>query len=128
MNPDLFTRSDELLVYYMENIYLSINKEMGRNAYFSFKVINFDVVFEYDKVREILSKHLETAINKSVKLKGVVDNRHEFNDLESSDLGVLVITVLMEAYDGRKIKEYIMAFPKVVNKFYYRTLYTNYRI
>lgn len=120
MNPDLFTRSDELLVYYMENIYLSIKKEMGINAYFTFKVINFDVVFEYDKVREILSKHLETAINKSVKLKGVVDNRHEFNDLESSDLGVLVVTVLMEAYDGRKIKEYIMAFPKVVNKFYYR--------
>ena len=68
MNPDLFTRSDELLVYYMENIYLSIKKEMGINAYFTFKVINFDVVFEYDKVREILSKHLETAINKSVKL------------------------------------------------------------
>ena len=96
-------------------LYLSIQKTMGYDAYFTIKINGFTVIEDYDTVRQILSKYQEAAIKKSVKLRGATENRFNFIDLRESDVKILVIEIFIEAYDGREIIESVLAIPRVVN-------------
>lgn len=115
MNKDLFVRSDEEIIRYVKMLYLSIQKTMGYDAYFTIRINNFTVIEDYDTVRSILSKYQEAAIKKSVKLRGSTENRFNFIDLRESDVKILVIEIFIEAYDGREILESVLAIPRVVD-------------
>lgn len=115
MNPDLFTRDDNEIVRYMQMLYLSIQKTMGYDAYFTIRINKFTVIEDYDTVREILSKYQEAAIKKSVKLRGATENRFNFIDLRESDVKILVVEIFIEAYDGREILESVLAIPRVID-------------
>lgn len=120
LNEAFFRRSDEKILYYLKLIYKSIQRTMGVDSYFTIEVRNFEVVEDYNQIREILSKYQEILINKSTKLKGAIDNRYDYIDLKASDLKLLIVTFYIEAYDGKELIESLMAVPRVINKFYFR--------
>ena len=115
MDPNLFTRDDNEIVRYMQMLYLSIQKTMGYDAYFTIRINKFTVIEDYDTVREILSKYQDAAIKKSVKLRGATENRFNFIDLRESDVKILVVEIFIEAYDGREILESVLAIPRVID-------------
>lgn len=118
-NPDLFERSDDKIIYYLKLIYRSIQRTMGVDSFFTLKVENFEVIEDYNKIRELLSIYLENLINKSTKLKGSIDNKYNFIDLKSTDIKLLVTTLLLEAYDGKELIDCIIAVPRITNKFFF---------
>ena len=119
-NKDLFVRSDDLIIYYLENIIKSIEREMGVNGYFTIKVHNFTVVDDYKQIIDILQQYQANVISKSSKLKASTDNRYDFIDLKESDLRLLIVTYYIEAIDGREMFDIIIAIPKVIEKFYFK--------
>ena len=70
INPEFFKRDDNKTIYYLKLLYKSIQRTMGKNAYFTINVDHFDEVDDYEQIRNILSKYQDAAIKKSVKLKG----------------------------------------------------------
>ena len=132
LNPKLFERDDEKIIYYLKLIYRSIQRTMGVNSYFTIKVENFEVIEDYNKIREILSTYQENLINKSTKLKGSIDNRYNYIDLKPTDLKLLLTTFLLEAYDGKELVDCLIAVPRVVDKFFFRInnhyLYSMYQL
>ena len=119
-NPQLFQRSDEEIIYHLENIIKSAEREMSVGGYFTIRVMGFKVVEDYNEVRHILRDYQEIAINKSSKLKGITDNRYDFIDLKESDLKLLIVTYYIEAADGREMFDVLIAIPRVIDKFYFR--------
>ena len=119
-NKELFTRSDGKIIYYLENIIKSAEREIGNNVYFTVKVKKFTVVDNYAEVIDILGKNLAASISKSAKLKNSIDNRYDFIDLKESDLKLLIVTYYIEAPDGREMFNVIIAVPRVIEKFYFK--------
>lgn len=119
-NPQLFNRSDDNIIYYLENIIKSTERQMGVNGYFTIKVQNFTVVDNYKDIINILGTNLATTIARSSKLKSTMDNRYDFIDLKDSDLKLLIVTYYIEAQDGRELFDIIIAVPRVIEKFYFK--------
>lgn len=118
MNTDLFKRTDEDMIEYLKQLYLSIQKTMGVDAYFTIAVEDFQVVEDYATIKKILEKHQSYNIQKSVKLRGNTDNRYSFIDLKESDVKLLIVNLFTEAYDGKDRFETVLAVPRVVNNQY----------
>lgn len=119
-NQKLFYRSDDEIINHLKKIIKSCEREMSVGGYFTIRVEKFQVVENYDEVTAILQKYQEANINRSSKLKGVVDNRYDYIDLKESDLKLLVVTYYIEAADGREMFDVIIAVPRVIDQFYYR--------
>lgn len=118
MNADLFKRTDEDMIYFLKQLYLSIQKKMGVNSYFTINIEDFQVVEDYESIRRILEKHQASNIQKSVKLRGNTDNRYSHIDLKESDMKLLLISIYIEAYDGKERFETILAVPRIINNQY----------
>lgn len=114
-NKELFKRDDNEITYYLKLLYQSIQREMGVNSYYTIRINSFTLIEDYESVRQILSKYQEAAIKKSVKLRGVAENRFNFIDLRESDVKILIVEMYLEAYDGREIVESVIAIPRIVN-------------
>ena len=115
INPELFKRDENEIIENIKLLYLSIQKTMGVDSYFTLHIRNFTVIEDYDSVRSILAKYQEAAIKKSVKLRGNTENRFNFIDLKESDVKILIIEMYLEAYDTHEIVETVLAVPRVVN-------------
>lgn len=115
MNPKFFQRDEDEIIYYLEQLYLSIQKTMGVNAYFGIKIERFDVIDDYETVKKTLEGHQENAIKKSVKLRGIAENRYSFIDLKESDIKLLVVQMRIDAYDGYENVETVLAVPRVID-------------
>ena len=117
-NPELFVRSDDKIIYYLENIIKSCEREIGVGGYFTIKIAKFEVIDDYEEVISRLQKYQEIAISKSSKLKSSVDNRYNYIDLKESDLKLLIVTYYIEAQDGREYFDVMIAVPRIIDKFY----------
>ena len=115
MNPELFKRNEDDIIYYLKQIYLSIQKTMGVNAYFGIEVKNFRVIDDYEAVKKSLEDHQEKTIKKSVKLRGIAENRYSYIDLKESDIKLLVIEFDLNAYDGSESIETVLAVPRIID-------------
>lgn len=118
MNKDFFKRDDNDIIHYLEQLYLSIQKTMGVDAYFTIKIESFDIVEDYASIKHILEKHQNANIQKSVKLRGNTDNRYSYIDLKESDVKLLLINIFTEAYDGKDRFETVLAVPRIINNQY----------
>lgn len=127
MNSEYFKRNDEDIIYYIKQLYLSIQKRMGIDAYFTIRIDDFKVIEDYETIKNILEKHQATNIQKSVKLRGITENRYSYIDLKESDVKLLIIQIHIEAYDGKDNFETVLAVPRIVNN-QYIVLNGNYRI
>lgn len=119
-NPKLFTRSDQEIIFHLENIIKSVEREIGMGSYFTIRIENFQVIEDYNQIREIMKNYQEATINHSSKLKGITDNRYDHIDLKESDLKLLIVTYFIEAADGKDMFDVIIAVPRVIDKFYFR--------
>ena len=119
-NEQIFTRSDDEIVKNLINIIKSAQREMSIAGYFTIRVEDLKIVDDYNEVNSILQKYQEININKSSKLKGITDNRYDFIDLKESDLKLLIVTYYIEAQDGKEKFDCIIAYPRVIDKFYFR--------
>ena len=119
-NKSIFIRSDEEIVNHLINLIKSCQREMSIGSYFTIRIEDLHIIEDYDEINKILQKYQEININKSSKLKGITDNRYDFIDLKESDLKLLVITYYIEAQDGKEKFDVIIAYPRVIDKFYFR--------
>lgn len=118
INKDFFKRDDDEIIHYLKQLYLSIQKTMGVDAYFTIKIESFDVVEDYASIKNILEKHQNVNIQKSVKLRGNTDNRYSYIDLKESDVKLLLVNLFTEAYDGKDRFETVLAVPRIINNQY----------
>lgn len=132
-NQHWFERNDDDLIKGMEQVILSCE----RNKYFILKVLNFEVVKNYEEIQRILKEYYD----KKTKNGKRIDNDYDNINLKDSDIMLLLVTYyiklnlpedkipinkktgLKERSEGTV--QSIIALPIYVNKYYYR-LYGNY--
>lgn len=117
-NEEIFTRSSDKIIYYLELMLLSCQRKMGIDGYFTLEIENFEVVDDYKQCQQILGKYLDAVLKRSAKIKAAMDNRYEYIDLKPTDLRLLILTYKFETYEGVDRYEQIFAIPRIVNKFF----------
>ena len=117
-NEEIFTRSSDKIIYYLELMLLSCQRKMGIDGYFTLEIENFEVIDDYKQCQQILGKYLDAVIKKSAKVRAAMDNRYEYIDLKPTDLKLLTLTYKFETYEGVDRYEQIFAIPRIVNKFF----------
>ena len=91
-NEEIFTRSSDKIIYYLELMLLSCQRKMGIDGYFTLEIENFEVVDDYKQCQQILGKYLDAVLKRSAKIKAAMDNRYEYIDLKPTDLRLLILT------------------------------------
>ena len=117
-NEEIFTRSSDKIIYYLELMLLSCQRKMGIDGYFTLEIENFEVIDDYKQCQQILGKYLDAVLKRSAKIKAAMDNRYEYIDLKPTDLKLLTLTYKFETYEGVDRYEQIFAIPRIVNKFF----------
>lgn len=113
-NPTLFERTEEDIIFHVENIILSSQ----RNKFFTIRVDGFTVINDYGEVNKILYDIEEYRMkNKNKRLKF---NCQDYINLKDSDLFLLKVDYHLEI-DGKSadLPVYI-ALPKIVDKYYFK--------
>ena len=122
-NRDLFIRKDEELIEAMKNVIYSCE----RNSSFVIKVMNFEVIDNYDDINHILFEYEQSIIDKSKNSSSnkKKDNPFAFINLRGSDLILLKVTYFIQITEKKNglvndtITTYI-AIPRLVDNFYFR--------
>lgn len=117
-NENIFKRDDDKIIYYLQQMLLSCQREMGVEGYFTLKIEGFKVIDDYKECQDILAKYQEAAISKSPKMKAAMDNRYSYVDLKPTDLKLLIVTIKAETYEGVERFENILAVPRIIDKFF----------
>ena len=117
-NEEIFTRSSDKIIYYLELMLLSCQRKMGIDGYFTLEIENFEVIDDYKQCQQILGRYLDAVLKRSAKIKAAMDNRYEYIDLKPTDLKLLTLTYKFETYEGVDRYEQIFAIPRIVNKFF----------
>ena len=123
-NEQLFVRNDDDLINAIKDVIYSCE----RDASFTTKVLNFEVIENYDDINHILWEYEESIINRSKKSsskKNKKDNQFAFINLKDSDLKLIRVTYFIQITEKKNglvndtITVYI-AIPRLVNDFYFR--------
>ena len=127
-NKDLFIRSDDELVNALKNVIYSCE----RDTTFVIKVINFQVIENYDDIMSIMYQYEDAILNKkkdqsdnNKKVKSKKDNIYSYINLKDSDIKLIRVDYYIqinEKKDGlvsNTITVYI-AIPRLIDGFYYR--------
>lgn len=117
-NENIFKRSSDKIIYYLEQMILSCQRKIGVGGYFTLEVENFEVVENYKDCQDILAKYQDAAMSRSAKLRAAMDNRYSYIDLKPTDLELLIITYKIETYEGAERFETILAIPRIIDKFF----------
>ena len=130
-NRDLFIRSDDELVNAIRNVIYSCE----RDSTFVIKVIDFQVIDNYDDINSIMYQYEDSLINKVKKNKDgediVIkkaknkDNIYSFINLKDSDIKLIKVDYFIQINEKKAglvnntITVYI-AIPRLIDDFYYR--------
>lgn len=137
-NQELFVRSDDEIVRAMKNIIYSCE----RDSTFTIKVLDFEVIDDYDDVNHILWEYEDSIINKTNKKSTKKDaesaapkkpssnskkkdNQFAYINLKDSALKLIKVTYYIRINEKKNgdvndtIIVYI-AIPRIVDKFYFR--------
>lgn len=136
-NQELFIRHDDDIVNALKDVILSCERE----STFTIKVVDFEVIENYDDVNHVLWAYEDSIINKNKKSDEALENRQktvsttgrktkqdnqfEFINLKDSDIKILKVTYfisIVEKKDGYVSDTVIVyiAIPRIVDKFYFR--------
>ena len=127
-NEYWFERSDDDIIRGIEQIILSCQ----RDKYFLLKVLNFEVIKDYEEIQNTL---YNWYANKSINGKKV-DNPYDYIDLGDSDIMLLKVTyyikinvpedkIRVDSKTGKPEQsegtlEVLIMLPRFVNKYYFR--------
>lgn len=126
-NPEYFERSNEEIIEAIKKIAYSIEKD----RYFTLKVLETRVIYDYEEIYNMLYDHKEKRRKKSSKY----DNPYSFIDINDSDIMLLEIKYLVrhngkerqeidkeivEVENPYEIMQVLIALPRFVRKYYFR--------
>ena len=129
-NNQLFTRTDDELINAIRDIIYSCERDQP----FTIKILNFEVIENYDDINRILWEYEDSIINKGKKsttnTKKTVTNSKKINqfayiNLKDSDLKLIKVTYFIQIFEKKDglvndtVVVYI-AIPRIVNDFYFR--------
>lgn len=128
-NKDLFVRTDDELINAMRDIVYSCE----RDSVFTIKILNFEVIENYDDINHILWEYEDSIINKGKKVATTKkststtkkDNQFAYINLRESDLKLIKVTYFIQIREKKNglvndtVDVYI-AIPRIVDDFYFR--------
>lgn len=135
-NQELFKRSDDELIDAVKNIIYSCQRE----SVFTIKVLDIQVIDDYDEINHILWEYEDSIINKTkssktkketkkkpTKSKNKKLNIYEYINLKDTDMKLLQVDYYLRADNNNEkdeekegtLRVYI-AIPRIVDGFYYR--------
>lgn len=109
-NKELFERKDQDIIDAIKQVILSCQ----RTKYVTIRVIDFEVIDEYQKVKSILKSYEDNRIKKSKAI-----NSYDYIDLKDSDIYLLKVYYYIRAKDGDQMLNVYVALPRIVNKYYF---------
>lgn len=112
-NQELFERSTDDIIEDVKKVILSI---CNRGTYFSINVLNFEVVKDYTKIREILFNYGERYKNRNKDKTN--ENIYDYIDIKSTSFVLLLVTYELIAKEERSVITVPIAIPMFVNKYY----------
>ncbi len=112
-NPQLFDRNTNDIVEAVKKVITSICSE---GVYFSIKVLEFETIEDYTRIKEILYNYGEENRSRNKNKSG--DNMYDFIDIKPSTFILLMVKYELKAKDERLVVNVPIAIPKFVNKFY----------
>ena len=129
-NKGFFVRTDDKLIEAMRHIIYSCE----RDNIFTIKVLEFQVIDDYDDVNHILWQYEESILNKggkstqdssSKKRNKKKDNQFSYLNLKDSDLKVIRVLYYIKINEKKNglvddTVEVFIAIPRIINNFYYR--------
>jgi len=129
-NDYWFERNDDDLIEGMKQIILSCE----RDKYFVLKVIDFEVIKDYEEINHILYNYYAAKTKNGKK----IDNEYEYINLRDSDIMLLKVKYYIKLnIPDNKIRidsktgelertegevEVLIALPRYVNKYYFRIM------
>lgn len=121
-NRDLFNRSDDELIQALKDVIYSCE----RDSNFTIKVMNFQVIEDYDDVNHILWEYEDSILNKGkTDKKKQKENQYNFINLKDSDLKIIKVDYYIRIFEKKNglvddtLTVYI-AIPRIVDGFYFR--------
>ena len=132
-NSQLLVRSDDQLINAIRDVVYSCE----RDSTFTIKILDFQVIENYDDINHILWEYEDSIINKSKKnesqdkekpqqkKKSKRENQFDYINLKDSDLKLIKVTYFIqinEKKDGlvNDTLDVYIAIPRIVNDFYIR--------
>lgn len=124
-NQDIFKRSDDELVEALKAVIYSCE----RDSTFTIKVLNFEVIDDFDDVNHILWEHEDFIQNKGKKTEDskrkAKDNQYNFINLKDSDLKIIKVEYFIQIYEKKNglvsdVLTVYIAIPRIVDGFYFR--------
>ena len=110
-NDALFQRSDEDIINAMKEVILSCQ----RSKHAVIRVVDFEIIDDYQKVRDILRDHE----NQRIKNPQKTINTFNYIDLKDSDIYLLKVNYFIRAKDGEMCLPVYIALPRIMNKYYF---------
>lgn len=133
-NRDLFVRSDDELIQAIKYVLYSCE----RDSTFTIKILNFEVIDDYDTINHILWEYEDSIINKGKKAAvnnsatnnkktstTKKENQFAYINLKDSDLKLIRVTYFIQINEKKNglvndtLQVYI-AIPRIVDDFYFR--------
>lgn len=117
-NEELFERNDDDIIRELERVIVRCQ----RNRAFTIKVLNFDVIDDYNEINRLLREY--EASNKNRKKS--LENKYDYIQIKESDIRLLVIDYYIEVYNTteldkrNKVLRVYIEIPRVVNKYYFK--------
>lgn len=117
-NDELFERNDDDIIRELENVIISCQ----RKRTFMLKVINFNVVDDYDEINRLLREYEKNNLNRSK----ATENKYDFIQLKPTIMRLLIVDYYLEVYNTteeskrNKVLRVYIEIPKVVDKYYFK--------
>lgn len=116
-NEEIFSRNDDDIIREIEKVILSCQ----RSRSFTIKVLNFNVVDDYDKINEIMKEYENNNLNR----KKTTNNRYDNIQLKESFIRLLMVDYYIEVYNTNvhykrsKVLRVYIQIPRIVDKYYF---------
>jgi len=129
-NRKLFKRQDSDIINALKDVIYSVE----RDSAFTIKVVEFEVITNYDDVNHILWEYEDNIINKGKKKsddnrkksygKKKKVNQYEYINLNRSELNLIKITYFMQIVEKKDglVNDYLTVYtavPKIIDDFYF---------
>lgn len=127
-NPDLFARDNDDIIRAIYNVV----KSCERDKYFTLKLIDFEVITDYEAMYNKLREHEEKRRRKNDK----TENMYDFINIKDTDMMIIKINWLIrhndierqdtpdnksiEVVNPEEVMEVLIAVPRFVRKYYFR--------
>lgn len=113
-NPNLFVRSDDLIIENLKKVILSCQRDYG----FTLRVEGFTVIDDYQQIKDTLYNFDEQYNIKKRNKKN--PNPYQFISINDSDLRLLIVRYYIQVKDKFEYVNVIIAVPRVINEYYFR--------